>query len=105
MPINTTNKSLIVPDGYVMARNEHGWAVHPPIDDSAMGTMVRVAGYGYGATMHDDGLFGRVVGVGRTRLKVELLGHHPSNHDRQVLSVGAPCLQVWITEDEIAPAV
>lgn len=89
-----------VPDGYVRAKDERGWSVNPPLDESAIGTVVFIARRGGGISVHECGLFARVIGVGRTRLKIELLGGHPSYEGRDVLNALPTCLQVWIPDTE-----
>lgn len=90
-----------VPDGYVRAKDERGWSINPPLDESAIGTVVfinrRDDRY---FSVHECGLFARVIGVGRTRLKIELLGRHPSHEGRDVLNALPTCLQVWIPDTE-----
>jgi hypothetical protein len=89
-----------VPDGYVRAKDERGWSISPPLDESTIGSIVFIARRGGGISVHECGLFARVTGVGRTRLKIELLGRHPSHEGRDVLMALPTCLQVWAPDTE-----
>lgn len=73
---------------------EDGFPVRPAADESSVGLTVIVSRWGGNIRVTDVGITGRVVGVGRTRLKVEVTRGAAGVHVGDVIPVGPAFLQV-----------
>ena len=73
---------------------EDGFPVRPAADESSVGLTVVVARWGGSIRVTDVGITGRVVGVARTRLKVEVTRGAADVHVGDVIPVGTAFLQV-----------
>mgnify|MGYP006268022953 CR=1 FL=1 len=74
--------------------DEDGFPVRPAADESSVGLTVVVSGWGGSIRVTDVGITGTVVGVGRTRLKVEVTKGAAGVHVGDVFPVGSMFLQI-----------